>query len=67
LAFKQFLNYLSESRAEFEKVVWPTRQEVVGLAVLVVISVAIIGLILVGYDFVIKWVLLVVENFFVGQ
>lgn len=59
---KKTITYLRESQAEFRKIVWPSREEVVGATVVVCVSVTIIALILVGYDFVIKGILQVVQG-----
>ncbi|MFT3761017.1 MAG: preprotein translocase subunit SecE [Pseudoxanthomonas sp.] len=46
--------FLSESRFELRKVVWPTRQEATRMTWVVVVVVAILSLILAGFDLVIK-------------
>lgn len=53
----QTREFLSETRFELRKVVWPTRQEAVRMTWVVVIAVVIIALIMSGYDAVIKWLL----------
>ena len=54
-------DFFSESMFELRKVVWPTRQEAVRITGVVLAVVAIISLILAGFDFVIsqavKWLL----------
>lgn len=42
--------YLKESRAEFEKVIWPTRQEAMRLTILVLIVAVIVGAYIAGLD-----------------
>jgi preprotein translocase subunit SecE len=49
--------FLSESRFELRKVVWPTRQEAVRTTWVVMIVVVIIALMLAGFDMVIQWVI----------
>jgi preprotein translocase subunit SecE len=53
--------FLSESRFELRKVVWPTRQEAMRTTWVVIIAVIILSLILAGFDVVIqagvKWLL----------
>ena len=49
--------FLSESRFELRKVVWPTRQEAIRLTWIVIIAVAIISLILAGFDQIIQWLI----------
>ena len=55
------IEFLSESRFELRKVVWPTRQEAMQTTWVVFIAVAVISLILAGFDVVIqaavKWLL----------
>ena len=49
--------FLSESRFELRKVVWPTRQEAMRMTWVVMIVVVIIALILAGFDMVIQWLI----------
>ena len=44
------LTYIKESRAEFAKVVWPSRQETMRLSVLVLIVSVIVGAYIAGLD-----------------
>ncbi len=44
------LEYLKESKAEFDKVIWPTRQESVRLTILVIIVSVIVGAYVAGLD-----------------
>ena len=46
--------FLSESRFELRKVVWPTRQEAIRMTWVVVIVVIVLSLLLGGFDFVIQ-------------
>ena len=46
--------FLSESRFELRKVVWPTRQEAIRMTWVVVVVVVIISLLLGGFDFIIQ-------------
>jgi preprotein translocase subunit SecE len=46
--------FLSESRFELRKVVWPTRQEAIRMTWVVVVVVIILSLLLGGFDFVIQ-------------
>ncbi|KAB8314485.1 preprotein translocase subunit SecE [Tolypothrix campylonemoides VB511288] len=50
----QTREFLSESRFELRKVVWPTRQEALRTTWVVMIAVAVIALILAGFDLVIQ-------------
>ncbi len=47
--------FLSESRFELRKVVWPTRQEAMRTTWIVMLAVVIISLILAGFDLVIQF------------
>lgn len=47
--------FLSESRFELRKVVWPTRQEAMRMTMVVFVAVVLISLILAGFDLVIQW------------
>ncbi len=47
--------FLSESRFELRKVVWPTRQEAVRLTWVVVGVVLVISLLLAGFDAITRW------------
>jgi preprotein translocase, SecE subunit, bacterial len=46
--------FLSESRFELRKVVWPTRQEAIRTTWVVIVVVIILSLLLGGFDFVIS-------------
>ena len=47
-------DFLSESRFELRKVVWPTRQETTRMTWVVIAVVIILSLILAGFDFVVQ-------------
>ena len=44
------LGYLKESKSEFDKVIWPTRQEAMRLTILVLIVSVIVGAYISGLD-----------------
>lgn len=44
------LGYLKESKSEFDKVIWPTRQEAMRLTILVIIVSVIVGAYVAGLD-----------------
>jgi len=44
------LTYLRESKAEFDKVIWPTRGETVRLTIVVLIISVIVGAYIAGID-----------------
>ena len=47
--------FLSESRFELRKVVWPTRQEATRLTWVVAAVVVVISLIMAGFDAIVQW------------
>jgi preprotein translocase subunit SecE len=53
----QTREFLSESRFELRKVVWPTRQEALRTTWVVMVAVVVISLLLAGFDAVIQWVI----------
>jgi preprotein translocase subunit SecE len=48
-------NFLSESRFELRKVVWPSRQEATRMTWVVMVVVVVMSLMLAGIDLVIQW------------
>lgn len=46
------LNFLKETRAELEKVVWPTREQTIRYSILVIIVAVATGLFLGGLDYI---------------
>jgi preprotein translocase subunit SecE len=53
---------LRESRSEMKKVVWPSRQEVIRLTIVVVVLSAIISAVLFLADSLFTWLLLQLQN-----
>lgn len=51
-----FLIFAKEARIEVRKVVWPTRQEVVRMTLIILAATAFVGLMLYLIDMVIVWV-----------
>ena len=47
--------FLSESRFELRKVVWPTRKESIQTTWVVIVVVIVLSLMLGGFDFIIQW------------
>ena len=64
--FSKFIKHLKDLRAEFHKVVWPGRKELVAKTVTVMITSAIIGGIIVGLDTVFGFGLGIFTEFVVG-
>ncbi|NWG21682.1 MAG: preprotein translocase subunit SecE [Chloroflexi bacterium] len=53
---------LRDSRAEMRKVVWPTRDEVIRLTVVVILLSAVMSAILFASDAFFSWLLLLLQN-----
>jgi preprotein translocase subunit SecE len=53
---KTFLQFAKDARIEVRKVVWPTRQEVVRMTLVILAATALVGLMLYLIDMVIVWV-----------
>jgi len=51
---RQARGFLSESRFELRKVVWPTRQEAIRMTWVVILVVVVLSLLLGGFDFAIQ-------------
>lgn len=45
-----FTNYIKNSVAEMQKVIWPTRKQAVRLTILIIVVSLVLGLILAGLD-----------------
>jgi preprotein translocase subunit SecE len=56
-------DFLSESRFELRKVVWPTRQEATRMTWVVIVVVIILSLLLAGFDFFVKWAIELFLNY----
>ena len=54
---RQGREFVSESRFELRKVVWPTRQETLRITGVILLVVVIVSLILSAFDLVISWVI----------
>jgi preprotein translocase subunit SecE len=52
---QSFLTFAKEARLEVRKVVWPTRQEVVRMTLIILAATAFVGLMLYLIDMVIVW------------
>jgi len=53
---KSFLTFAKEARIEVRKVVWPTRQEVVRMTLVILAATALVGVLLYFIDMIIVWV-----------
>ena len=52
---KKAIAFAREAKTELRQVVWPTRQEVVRIAMMVVILILLVGLVLWGIDSLLLW------------
>ena len=52
----EFLGFAKDARIEVRKVVWPDRQEVVRLTLIILAATAIVGVMLYLFDMLIVWV-----------
>ncbi|OHB69913.1 MAG: preprotein translocase subunit SecE [Planctomycetes bacterium RBG_16_41_13] len=52
---KKAVEFLVETQNELQKVSWPTRYELVGSTIVVIISVVIIGFFILGVDWVVSF------------
>jgi preprotein translocase subunit SecE len=53
---KTFLAFAKDARIEVRKVVWPTRQEVVRMTLVILAATALVGVLLYFIDMIIVWV-----------
>jgi preprotein translocase subunit SecE len=53
---KSFLGFARDARIEVRKVVWPTRQEVVRMTLVILAATALVGVLLYFIDMIIVWV-----------
>lgn len=51
-----FLTFAKDARTEVRKVVWPTRQEVVRMTLVILAATAVVGVLLYFIDMIIVWV-----------
>jgi preprotein translocase subunit SecE len=58
--WQQLVQFLQEVRTELKKVHWPTRKEVVGSTVVVIVSVVIVSFFLGGIDVILQRLLTLV-------
>ena len=48
-------NFVKETKSELKKVIWPSRQDVINGTGVVIVMVAIVGVIILGFDFFSGW------------
>jgi len=56
-------NYVDETKVELRKCTWPTREELKGSTVVVIISAALVAVFTVGVDFLISLFVKMLNNF----
>ncbi|MBC7350572.1 MAG: preprotein translocase subunit SecE [Candidatus Aminicenantes bacterium] len=62
--YKRFVNFLKDVRSELKKVTWPTKQEVYGTTIIVIIAVFFFGIYLFFIDVVFSWLIAQIKTFF---
>jgi len=60
--YKRLVNYLKEVRSELKKVTWPTKQEVYGTTIIVIIAIFFFGFYLFFVDVIFSWVIVQIKN-----
>jgi len=55
--YKRFVNFLKDVRSELKKVTWPTKQEVYGTTIVVIIAIFFFGFYLFFWDIVFSWLI----------
>lgn len=56
-------NYVDETKVELRKCTWPTREELKGSTVVVIVSTAIVAAFTVSVDFLISRLVILLNNF----
>jgi len=59
---KKLINYLKESKEELTKVVWPTRNKTIEIAIFVIVISLLIGAYLGGLDYLLNQLMLFIIN-----
>ncbi|HQM74943.1 MAG TPA: preprotein translocase subunit SecE [Candidatus Saccharicenans sp.] len=62
--YKRFWNYLKEVRSELKKVTWPSRKEVYGTTVVVIVAVLFFGFYLFFIDVLASWLITQIKALF---
>ncbi|HOP61209.1 MAG TPA: preprotein translocase subunit SecE [Candidatus Saccharicenans sp.] len=62
--YKRFWNYLKEVRSELKKVTWPSRKEVYGTTVVVIVAVLFFGFYLFFVDVLASWLITQIKALF---
>ncbi|MBC7363920.1 MAG: preprotein translocase subunit SecE [Candidatus Saccharicenans sp.] len=60
--YKRLVNYLKDVRSELKKVTWPTKQEVYGTTIIVIIAIFFFGFYLFFVDVIFSWVIVQIKN-----
>ncbi|MBC7360834.1 MAG: preprotein translocase subunit SecE [Candidatus Aminicenantes bacterium] len=62
--YKRFINFLKDVRSELKKVTWPTKQEVYGTTIIVIIAIFFFGFYLFFVDVIFSWLIAQIKSFF---
>lgn len=62
--YKRLINFLKDVRSELKKVTWPTKQEVYGTTIVVIIAIFFFGFYLFFVDVIFSWVIAQIKSFF---
>jgi len=62
--YKRLWNYLKDVRAELKKVTWPSRKEVYGTTVVVIVAVLFFGFYLFFVDVLASWLITQIKALF---
>ncbi|HOJ26477.1 MAG TPA: preprotein translocase subunit SecE [Candidatus Saccharicenans sp.] len=62
--YKRLWNYLKDVRAELKKVTWPSRKEVYGTTVVVIVAVLFFGFYLFFIDVLASWLITQIKALF---
>lgn len=62
--FQQLKQFLSEARSEFNKISWPTREEIQGSTAVVCVTIAFLMVLLAVYDLGIEGILQLMQKVF---
>ncbi|HEK84851.1 MAG: preprotein translocase subunit SecE [Candidatus Saccharicenans sp.] len=61
--YKRFINFLKDARSELKKVTWPTKQEVYGTTLVVIIAIFFFGFYLFFVDILFSWIITQIKSF----
>jgi len=62
--YKRFIKFLKDVRSELKKVTWPTKNEVYGTTIIVIIAIFFFGFYLFFVDIIFSWLIAQIKSFF---